>query len=77
MIIFTFCFPGCLEVDDGTILKHVQCPPKGQRERDFYREIFASDITDDVLLELQPLVPRFHCVVQGEKNGTVDKRKIY
>lgn len=62
---------GCLEVTDGTILKHVQCPPKGHRERDFYREIFDSNTTDNVLLELRPLIPRFHGVVPGEKNGTV------
>ena len=70
-------FLGCLEVDDGTILKHVQCPPKGQRELDFYNEVFMGDSTDDILLELQPLVPTYHGVVHGEKNGSMAKRKLY
>lgn len=67
---------GCLEVDDGTILKHVQCPPKGQRELDFYNEVFMGDSTDDILLELQPLVPRFHGVIHGEKNGSMAKHQF-
>ena len=68
---------GCLEVEDGTILKHVQCPPKGQRELDFYENVFNKDSTDEVLLELRLLVPKYHGLVESETNGTVVKRKIF
>jgi hypothetical protein len=36
-----------------------------------------GDSTDDILLELQPLVPTYHGVVHGEKNGSMAKRKLY
>lgn len=65
---------GCLEVDDGSILKHVQRPPKGQRELDFYDEVFKS-ADDNTLIELRPFVPEFHGVINGEKNGGVAKHQ--
>ncbi|XP_076076047.1 inositol polyphosphate multikinase-like [Mytilus galloprovincialis] len=65
---------GCLEVNDGTILKHIQCPPYGQRELDFYEEIFKS--TDDKsLIELRSFVPEFHGVIPGETNNGVSKHQ--
>ena len=36
-----------------------------------------GDSTDDILLELQPLVPTFHGVIHGEKNGSMAKCKFY
>ncbi|XP_052069129.1 inositol polyphosphate multikinase-like [Mytilus californianus] len=65
---------GCLEVDDGTILKLVQNPPNGQRELDFYDEIFKSTY-DNTLIELRSFVPEFHGVIHGETNGGVAKHQ--
>lgn len=67
-------FSGCLEVNDGTILKHVQRPPYGQRELDFYDEIFQST-DDNTLIELRSFVPEFHGVIHVGNNGGVTKRK--
>lgn len=66
---------GCLEVDDGTILKHVQYPPKGQRELDFYNNVFMADSKDDILQELWPFIPKFYGVVGEDKNGSVAQHK--
>lgn len=52
----------------------MQRPPKGQRELDFYDEVFKS-ADDNTLIELRPFVPEFHGVINGEKNGGVAKRK--
>lgn len=64
---FFFC-TGCLQHEDGTILKPVQVPPKGQTEVEFYEEVFGEQAsTDKVLLQLRELVPKFHAIVHAPK----------
>jgi 1D-myo-inositol-tetrakisphosphate 5-kinase/inositol-polyphosphate multikinase len=63
-------FSGCLQHDDGTILKPVQYPPKGQREVDFYQQVFGEQAADDkALLQLRDLVPKFHGVLHSPKES--------
>lgn len=49
-----------LENDDGTVLKAVQQPPRGDRELNFYEKVFDPNTKDPVLLQLQPLLPKYH-----------------
>ena len=66
--IFVFFCTGCLQHEDGTILKPVQVPPKGQTEVEFYEEVFGEQAsTDKVLLQLRELVPKFHAIVHAPK----------
>lgn len=54
--------------EDGTVLKPVQVPPKGQTEVEFYQEVFGEQAsTDKVLLQLRELVPKFHGIVHAPK----------
>lgn len=45
---------------DGTILKPVQPPPRGQCELDFYSKVFDENTKDPVLLTIRPFLPRFY-----------------
>ncbi|XP_062580007.1 inositol polyphosphate multikinase-like [Saccostrea cucullata] len=68
---------GCLLHEDGTILKPVQCPPKGQREVEFYQELFSEQKSDDkVLLQLRDLVPKFHGLVHSPKESDARFMKL-
>ncbi|KAL1262610.1 hypothetical protein QQF64_005349, partial [Cirrhinus molitorella] len=51
---------GVLQHPDGTILKQLQAPPRGPREMNFYKQVFAKDCTDTRLLELQQYLPKFY-----------------
>jgi len=51
--------PGMLQHLDGSILKPVQPPPRGEREVNFYRKIFDPKCDDPVLLTLRPFLPKF------------------
>lgn len=54
--------------EDGTVLKPVQVPPKGQTEVEFYQEVFGEQAsTDKGLLQLRELVPKFHGIVHAPK----------
>lgn len=67
LLIF-FSSSGCLVHEDGTVLKPVQVPPKGQTEVEFYQEVFGEQAsTDKVLLQLRELVPKFHGIVHAPK----------
>lgn len=55
---------GCLQHEDGTILKPVQCPPRGQRETDFYTTAFDENCSDVTLLKLREFVPKFCGITQ-------------
>ncbi|XP_002737340.1 inositol polyphosphate multikinase-like [Saccoglossus kowalevskii] len=59
---------GMLQHLDGTILKPTQCPPKGQRELDFYTELFREDQDEPVMLSLQYYVPRFRGIFTTPSN---------
>ena len=53
-------FTGLLQLTtDGTLLKPVQSPPRGEREANFYTQVFDLQCTDPVLLGLQPLLPLY------------------
>ncbi|XP_048761323.1 inositol polyphosphate multikinase-like isoform X2 [Ostrea edulis] len=68
---------GCLQHDDGTILKPVQYPPKGQREVDFYQEVFGDQGSDDkAVLQLRDLVPKFHGILHSPKESDVRFMKL-
>ncbi|XP_061192029.1 inositol polyphosphate multikinase-like isoform X1 [Saccostrea echinata] len=68
---------GCLLHEDGTVLKPVQYPPKGQREVEFYQEVFADQMSDDkVLLQLRDLVPKFHGMVHSPKESDARFMKL-
>ena len=52
--------PGLLQLStDGTLVKPFQSSERGQREVDFYAQVFDPQCTDPTLLGLQPLLPRF------------------
>ena len=51
---------GILLDNDGKLLKLVQKPPKGEREVNFYRSVFAKDVSDSVTLKLRSFLPAFH-----------------
>ncbi|XP_029953338.1 inositol polyphosphate multikinase [Salarias fasciatus] len=50
---------GILQHPDGTVLKQLQPPPRGPRERDFYSTVYAEDCRDPCLLDLQNHLPRY------------------
>ncbi|CAK8673244.1 unnamed protein product [Clavelina lepadiformis] len=49
---------GMLQYMDGSILKPVQPPPRGEREVRFYRELFDPNCEDPVFLTLRPFLPK-------------------
>ncbi|KAM6896916.1 inositol polyphosphate multikinase [Xenentodon cancila] len=51
---------GILQHPDGTVLKQVQPPPRGQRETDFYSMVYAEDCCDPCLLDLQNHLPKYY-----------------
>ncbi|XP_015234801.1 PREDICTED: inositol polyphosphate multikinase isoform X2 [Cyprinodon variegatus] len=51
---------GILQHPDGTVLKQVQPPPRGPREMQFYRTVFAEDCSDPCLLDLQNHLPKYY-----------------
>lgn len=51
---------GMLDRGDGTVLKAVQNPPRGPREVNFYKDVFAKDCMDLVMLELRHFLPCFY-----------------
>ncbi|KAA0718255.1 Inositol polyphosphate multikinase [Triplophysa tibetana] len=51
---------GVLQHPDGTILKHLQPPPRGPREMLFYKQVYDKDCTDVRLLVLQKHLPKFY-----------------
>ena len=53
----SFPIPGFLETNDGCILKPLQSPPRGTREGEFYKRVFAAGVTDGVTLQLRGLLP--------------------
>ncbi|CAN9508724.1 unnamed protein product [Ophioblennius macclurei] len=50
---------GILQHPDGTVLKQLQPPPRGPRERDFYSTVYAEDCRDPCLLDLQNHLPKY------------------
>ena len=48
-----------LQHADGSVLKPVQPPPRGEREVAFYKKLFDSSCGDPVLLTLRPFLPKF------------------
>lgn len=53
---------GMLQHHDGTVLKQLQPPPRGPRELDFYKKVFADDCGNRTLLELQKYLPKYYGV---------------
>ncbi|XP_070707886.1 inositol polyphosphate multikinase [Pempheris klunzingeri] len=51
---------GILQHPDGTVLKQLQPPPRGPREKQFYSMVYAEDICDPCLLELQGHLPKYY-----------------
>ncbi|XP_061421340.1 inositol polyphosphate multikinase isoform X3 [Lethenteron reissneri] len=50
---------GMRQHPDGSVLKHVQPPPRGQREVDFYKTVFNAECKDERIIFLREQVPRF------------------
>ena len=48
-----------LQHADGSVLKPVQPPPRGQRELAFYKKLFEPSCDDPVLMTLRPFLPKF------------------
>lgn len=48
-----------LQHADGSVLKPIQPPPRGEREVAFYKKLFDSSCDDPVLLTLRPFLPKF------------------
>lgn len=56
---------------DGCILKPVQAPPRGQREKNFYEEIFSS--SEPSHLEFKPFLPKYYGSCKKKtKDGLAD-----
>ncbi|KAI4874270.1 hypothetical protein NFI96_028449 [Prochilodus magdalenae] len=51
---------GILQHPDGTVLKQLQPPPRGPREMQFYKQVYAQDCTDPQLLALQQHLPKYY-----------------
>ncbi|XP_069024639.1 inositol polyphosphate multikinase [Embiotoca jacksoni] len=51
---------GILQHPDGTVLKQLQPPPRGPRERQFYSMVYAEDCCDPCLLDLQNHLPKYY-----------------
>ncbi|XP_064605476.1 inositol polyphosphate multikinase-like [Liolophura sinensis] len=60
-----------LKCEGGHVMKHVQPPPKGYREVDFYRKMFHVDMRDPVLLRLRQHIPAFYGTVPEGSVKTV------
>ncbi len=67
LLVLKWCFltSGFLKNSDGKILKPIQCPPRGERERRFYETVFDPACTDPVLLKMRPLLPLYMGVYQS------------
>ncbi|KAM6203731.1 inositol polyphosphate multikinase isoform 1-T1 [Sarcoramphus papa] len=53
------CCEGILQHPDGTVLKQLQPPPRGPREREFYNKVYDSNCCDSILLELREYLPKY------------------
>uniref|UniRef100_A0A0B6YPL8 Kinase n=1 Tax=Arion vulgaris TaxID=1028688 RepID=A0A0B6YPL8_9EUPU len=51
---------GIVDIGNGLILKSVQNPPRGERELNFYHQIFNPNCDNADLLELRPFVSSFY-----------------
>ncbi|TRY55869.1 hypothetical protein DNTS_029120 [Danionella cerebrum] len=51
---------GVLQHPDGSILKQLQPPPRGPRERHFYTQVYARACTDKTILDLQQHLPNYY-----------------
>lgn len=59
---------GILKKEDGKILKPIQLPPKGIREKEFYLSLFNSK--EDIDIEFRSHLPRFYGIDEiGFENG--------
>lgn len=67
---------GCLQHEDGTVLKPVQGPPRGQREMDFYTTAFDENCSNNTLINLRQFVPKFSGIVQCSDNPNVSYLKL-
>ncbi len=58
LLVIKWCFltSGFLKSSDGKILKPIQCPTHGERERYFYVTVFDPACIDPVLLKMRPLL---------------------
>ncbi|XP_078576370.1 inositol polyphosphate multikinase-like [Branchiostoma floridae x Branchiostoma japonicum] len=50
---------GMLQHEDGTLLKPLQPPPRGQKELGFYQKIFEEETNDQDLLTLRQFMPKY------------------
>nr|XP_023686766.1 inositol polyphosphate multikinase [Paramormyrops kingsleyae] len=62
---------GMLQHPDGTVLKQLQPPPRGQREMQFYRKVYAEDSDDLLLLDLQHYLPKYYGTWSSPEAPTV------
>ncbi|XP_062851241.1 inositol polyphosphate multikinase [Trichomycterus rosablanca] len=51
---------GILQDCDGTVLKQLQPPPRGQCELHFYTQVFSQQCTDPQILALQQHLPKYY-----------------
>ena len=66
---------GFLSTSDGCVLKPVQRPPKGERERDFYEWLYKSKETAEEISELKRFLPKYFGTLDL-KCGTECSRSI-
>ncbi|KAK7919524.1 hypothetical protein WMY93_010808 [Mugilogobius chulae] len=59
---------GILQHPDGTVLKQLQPPPRGPREKNFYSMVYAGDCCDPCLLELRPHLPKYYGIWASPEN---------
>ena len=53
-------FQGMLDRGNGIVLKAVQNPPRGTREKKLYQTVFAPGCKDKDLLELRSFMPLYY-----------------
>ena len=61
---------GMMKHADGSLLKPILPPPRGQRELNFYKEAFEHN-GDELFVILKPLLPEFRGVftIEAEDKG--------
>ena len=70
---FYHLFLGFLQNEEGILLKPVQSPPRGERELNFYKQVFDPDCRDKVLLDMRQFMAQY----MGTWSCTVNPGGLY
>ena len=65
-----------LQHADGSVLKPVQPPPRGEREVAFYKKLFEPSCDDPVLITLRPFLPKFLGIWTPQNTAVSESSKI-